>query len=171
MQLGSIFIGLALALVVAIAVLDPLVRARRARAGLAPASGPAPEERYRQVLLALRDLDFDFQTGKVEPADYEVMRPSLMAEAAELLEALGGHHPDLEAAIEQQVAERRRTSGGDAPHCGACGAPCQREDRFCTHCGAKLAALCRECGRPALEEDAFCAFCGSALASQEGANS
>ena len=43
------------------------------------------EERKQVVYENLRDLNFDFKAGKLPPEDYESMRSSLEAEAAEIL--------------------------------------------------------------------------------------
>jgi len=44
--------------------------------------------RHRQVLLALQDLDFELQTGKLSPEDHETMRRRLQGEAVTVLQAL-----------------------------------------------------------------------------------
>jgi hypothetical protein len=43
------------------------------------------EERKQVVYENLRDLNFDYKAGKLPPEDYESMRSSLEAEAAEIL--------------------------------------------------------------------------------------
>src|SRR5579859_4384870 len=40
---------------------------------------------YTATLVTLRDLDFDFQTGKLTAADYQAQREALIARGAELL--------------------------------------------------------------------------------------
>ncbi|MCE7948422.1 MAG: hypothetical protein DYG88_13445 [Chloroflexi bacterium CFX4] len=52
------------------------------------------------VLQALRDLEFDYQTGKITHEDYLPQRKALMKHAAELLQHLEAEHEaTLEAAI------------------------------------------------------------------------
>lgn len=43
------------------------------------------EERKQVVYENLRDLNFDYKAGKYPPEDYESLRSSLEAEAAEIL--------------------------------------------------------------------------------------
>lgn len=43
------------------------------------------EERKQVVYENLRDLNFDYKAGKYPPEDYESLRASLEAEAAEIL--------------------------------------------------------------------------------------
>jgi hypothetical protein len=56
------------------------------------------EERKQMVYENLRDLNFDYKAGKYPPEDYEPLRNSLEAEAAEIL---------AEMAALQQTAEAR----------------------------------------------------------------
>lgn len=54
------------------------------------------EERKQVVYENLRDLNFDYKAGKYPVEDYESLRASLEAEAAEILAeiaALQGTHP------------------------------------------------------------------------------
>jgi hypothetical protein len=50
-------------------------------------------ERRDEAYQALRDLDQELHTGKITPADYELERGRLRAEAAEALAELGGLDP------------------------------------------------------------------------------
>ncbi len=62
------------------------------------------EASHRQLLLALQDLDFEFQTGKLSPADHQTMRQRLQGEAVAVLQEL------------EQV--RGRTPGDPEPPAG-----------------------------------------------------
>jgi hypothetical protein len=44
--------------------------------------------RHRQLLLALQDLDFEQQTGKLSPEDHQAMRQRLQGEAVAVLQEL-----------------------------------------------------------------------------------
>jgi len=50
-------------------------------------------ERRDEAYQALRDLDQELHTGKITPADYELERGRLRAEAAEALAELDGLDP------------------------------------------------------------------------------
>jgi hypothetical protein len=95
---------------------------------------PSPEARSmaaerESVLAALRDLEEDFATGKLEPADHAQMRGELRARAAALL-----------------AAERDARTPSAAPpppapeRCPSCAAPAAPGARFCSSCGARLIA-------------------------------
>jgi hypothetical protein len=100
------------------------------------ASEPAEEgelsaaRREREALYeAIRDLDHDFETGKVTAEDHARLRDELRARAAALL-----------------AEERKAGSSGRAASaasgetsCSACGATADPSHRFCPQCGAALA--------------------------------
>ncbi len=82
MPISSLLLGLTLALVVLPIVLEPFLRrARRRPASAGAAARPALTK--VAALVALRDLDFDYQTGKVIEADYAPLRQQLLVAAAD----------------------------------------------------------------------------------------
>jgi hypothetical protein len=97
------------------------------------------------VYGAIRDLDFDFQTGKVDQKDYAELRQQLEREALHILRQLDAVDPlvALDHEIEQQVLTLRRhrastvcSSGREA--CCDCGAPLENDENFCPCCGQAL---------------------------------
>lgn len=104
----------------------------------------APERRERESLYAaLRDLEDDFETGKVTADDHVEMRDDLRARALVLLEAeraaarsrptmTGSNH----ASAVTQPAEAQRDAA--ARFCTGCGAHAGPDDRFCARCGVRL---------------------------------
>jgi len=91
----------------------------------------ARSERER-VYESIRDLDHDFETGKIEAADYETMRSDLRAQAVALLH-------------EERSQAEARTKTPAAPveaakrFCPHCGGAAAQDWRFCSHCGGRLA--------------------------------
>ncbi len=106
---------------------------------------------------AIRDLDFDFQLGKLSQADYTMLRDKYKARAALVLQQIdalsNGNGANADADIEAQVTQLRRAktdsvedeiarvraarkAGGG--FCSKCGAPHQAGDKFCAKCGNKL---------------------------------
>ena len=146
MDLGSLLLGLALIIVVAAFVARPLLE-RPQLSEAAP--GPADEllAEREQVLTALRDLDFDHATGKIEADDYQAQRAVLVGRGVEVLRLLDSLGVDtapaerLDEEIEAAVAARRRKpQAAPAPACPSCGKPYTAEDAFCSRCGARLRA-------------------------------
>jgi cytochrome c-type biogenesis protein CcmF len=102
---------------------------------------------------AIRDLDFDFQLGKLSQSDYVTLREKYKTRAALALQQIDVAVSDdgaLDAQIEAQVAQLRTHPNRDdaierevvhsraALRCVNCGTPYRAGDRFCARCGAKL---------------------------------
>jgi hypothetical protein len=119
-------------------------------------AGPAPsaaldvwdleepaDTRSGTALLALKEIEFDRETGKLSDGDYEFLKEKYTAEA---LTALRGEAEEIPADLEAQVAARVaaiRSGSGGATFCAGCGSSAGREARFCASCGRALQ------GRPA----------------------
>lgn len=133
--IGSVFFGLALTVLAGVLVADPFLRRgifnRRGKS-------PSARERRRSALLAIRDLDFDFQTGKVLEEDYRAWRARLLEQAARWLTDEGRAESELAEAVEAEVAKIGKTALG-ARFCPSCGRAQVSGDRFCTNCGQALA--------------------------------
>jgi len=94
---------------------------------------------------AIRDLDFDFQTGKVDQKDYGELRRQLEREAVYILRHLDAVDLLVVFAneVERQVLglRRHRTSavcGSGQEACPNCDAPLESSDNFCPSCGQAL---------------------------------
>lgn len=87
------------------------------------------------VFDAIRDLEFDHQTGKLSEQDYKQMRARYDLKAAEVLQKMDA----------LATAQAKRGSGKVSPKpggkaaCPQCNAPVLAGDRFCPKCGNKLA--------------------------------
>jgi hypothetical protein len=94
--IGSIFLVLALAVVVAVFIGQPFLQ--RTSQKMASDSQPAVQEREHRessllaerdrVLNALQELDFDYALGKVPPEDYPQQRAVLLKTGANVLREL-----------------------------------------------------------------------------------
>lgn len=157
MDAASLLLGLALLILVAAYVARPLFeRSPEPVAESDPSDGLLAER--ENVLAALRDLDFDFRTGKVAAEDYEAQRAALVTQGAAVLQQLdasaaNGEPPadDLEAEIEAAIAAHRQSAKkpsrapvspvtASAQVCSSCGAAIRAGDRFCAACGTPVAA-------------------------------
>ena len=107
------------------------------------------EARKRAALRALRDVDYDYHTGKLDDTDYRELKTALSHDA---LIAIGKVDAEKGGGVatpvastgyvsdEQLEAEIARTRIGlDAGWaCGSCGHGNVKESRFCSMCGGKL---------------------------------
>src|SRR5512147_690599 len=91
MPVSSILLGLTLAILVVPFVAEPFLRRPGQGRKLKTASAPMGEAATKEAaLVALRDLDFDFHTGKITDADYAPLRQELLGAAAQAAQQESG---------------------------------------------------------------------------------
>jgi hypothetical protein len=116
MDIGSIFLILALLILVGLFISRPLFERK--------AIAVSPEEHEfsflmaerDRILTALQELDFDHTLGKIPEADYPAQRASLLQRGADILRQLDKYdhkssQGDWESQIEAAIAARRRETG------------------------------------------------------------
>jgi hypothetical protein len=158
--------GVAILLVlVAVAVVGfvayPLLAAasRDRRVTQGPSELDALLRRKALLYSNMKDLEFEFQMGKLSEADHERLRAEDRAEAARILREIDAleDRGDVDAIIEREIAARRAGAPvvrrspampepppGPALFCTGCGARAREGDRFCGRCGRSLEASAPE---------------------------
>jgi hypothetical protein len=136
-----------------------------------------PEETPKGVALAaLKEIEFDRETGKLSDEDYAFLKgkytgaalDALRAEQTEAADTVAGGG-DVEVMIAARVRALRSaatTAPPGAPACPTCGPRPEPDAVFCSSCGQRLqhGGACAGCGA-ALEPDSrFCAHCGTGVA-------
>lgn len=123
------------------------------------------------ALLALKEIEFDREIGKLSEADYQYLKGKYTAEALEALRAeeVAGVPDDVEALIAHRVRALRSaaaTAPPGTPNCPACGPRPEGDALFCSSCGGGLppAAACRHCGVKLSPDSRFCEACGNRVA-------
>jgi hypothetical protein len=137
-------IALAVAVAALWLVLQPLLQPASART--LPAEPLDPEETPKGVALAaLKEIEFDRETGKLSDADYELLKAKYTAAALEALrgEQAGPASDDLEALIAAKVRSLRfdsatKPSNTGSPACTTCGPRPEADAVFCSDCGVRL---------------------------------
>ncbi len=159
---ASALLGAALLALVLLPVIRPA-------APKAPVYEPVePEETVRGVALAaLREIEFDRETGKLSDADYAFLKGRYTAEAIQALRADGAAGTD-DAGVEAMIAARVRAlrGGGGPPACSTCGPRPEPDAAFCSDCGRRLSAdlACTRCGAALRPDGRFCEACGTSAA-------
>ncbi len=131
-----------------------------------------PEETASGVALtALKEIEFDRETGKLSEADYELLKGQYTAAALQALRAESetGAPADIEAMIAVRVKALRSawaSAPTGAPVCHSCGPRPEADAVFCSSCGDRLAAgtVCAHCGSTLPPESRFCEGCGRRVA-------
>ncbi|MFQ5578509.1 MAG: zinc ribbon domain-containing protein, partial [Anaerolineae bacterium] len=144
------------------------------------------EQRRDNLYSAIKDLELDYEAGKISDADYRQVRAGFTQQAAGVLKQIDhlSQYTDarLEARIDTLLAEAAPAGANDPLRAGAraqiwqdaqtghtltcprCAAPAHPEDIFCSRCGASLTNLCPNCQNATAPGDAFCTHCGARLA-------
>jgi rRNA maturation endonuclease Nob1 len=155
-------------------VLQPLLHPAKPAA---PVFEPLdPEETPKGIALAaLKEIEFDRETGKLSEADYAMLKSKYTAAALDALrlDPLRAESAAAPDDLEVMIAARARalrsaaasTSPG-APSCSACGPRPESDALFCSSCGRRLpmAGACGRCGAALGPESRFCEQCGSQVA-------
>jgi len=156
-------------------VLQPLLAPRAPKR---PVFEPLdPEETPKGLALtALKEIEFDRETGKLSDTDYEFLKAKYTGQALEALRAEKSlvEVGDVEAMIAARVRSLRSaatstpsTSAPDAARaCPTCGPRPESDALFCSTCGARLpvAGTCAGCGSALGADSRFCERCGARVA-------
>ena len=115
-----------------------------------------------EAVQALREIEFDRETGKLSDSDYTALKTRYTREAVAALrneeDGLAGSAADAAEAVILQY--RRRQLG-----CSVCGPRPEPDAIYCSTCGRYLAASCVHCHAPVAEIGArYCGACGETLA-------
>jgi hypothetical protein len=158
--LTPLIVGALLAVLALVFVLHPLFddSARPSRkAKHATVDAPAVE-----AVQALREIEFDRETGKLSDSDYGALKTKYTREAVaafrdEESELTGESGDAAEAVI---LRYRQRQLG-----CAVCGPRPEPDAVYCSTCGRYLAASCARCHAAISEIGAqYCGACGETLA-------
>jgi hypothetical protein len=126
-------------------VLQPLLR--QGRRLPQPVEPLDPEETPKGVALtALKEIDFDRETGKLSEDDYQFLKAKYTAAALEALrhESSRTGADGIEEMIAAKVRTIRSTGLVAPPRCRVCGPRPEPDAVFCSSCGVRLNALAAE---------------------------
>ena len=155
-----LIVGALLAVAALVVVLYPLfddlsLPKRRARAR--EVAAPSVE-----AVQALREIEFDRETGKLSDSDYSALKRRYTREAvAAFRDEEGGASGSGGDAAEAVILQYRKRQSG----CAVCGPRPEPDAIYCSTCGRYLAASCAHCQAPIGEIGArYCGSCGESLA-------
>jgi rubrerythrin len=173
MELGAIFLVLAVLILVGIYLYAPFLGGRRLKSDQESHEASTLLAERDRVITSLQELDFDFNLGKVPAEDYPEQRSALLQKGAEILKRLdelsintrtsnngrGGSEADR---IEKAVAARRADASARAAEVTDDDIESMIASRRKAHKN-KSAGFCPKCGKPVLVSDRFCPSCGKSL--------
>lgn len=168
MELGSIFLILAILILVGMYLYAPfLSRTRRASTNEMHEVSALKAQRDR-VINSLQELDFDHKLGKIPAEDYPEQRAELLKKGSDILRQLDELEPilssarDAESRIEKAAAAKRADSSSVAADLNEEDIEAMISARRKQH-KSKSAGFCPSCGKPVLVTDQFCPSCGKSL--------
>jgi ribosomal protein L40E len=121
---------------------------------------------------AIRELDFDYHTGKISEDDYKELYGSLKSDALKAIKGIEAgdseYRAELDAYLEEKIKEQRgmltKPGGnifGEAAVCPSCGSQEAPGSKFCSSCGARYGWVCVKCRSVNSPEAGFCRNCGA----------
>lgn len=156
MDIGSIFLIIALAIVASIFVSRPFLEHRKDEVLSSPQETKQKEyqrssllaERDR-ILNSLQELEADFELGKIPHEDFAAQRERLLVSGAEVLKQLDAIKTeesresqtkpvDPDDELEKLISNRRMSKESVTNFCPSCGSALHKGDQFCASCGNKI---------------------------------
>ncbi|NOY57680.1 MAG: zinc ribbon domain-containing protein [Calditrichaeota bacterium] len=95
------------------------------------------ESDKENVISTLKEMEFDYQMGKISTTDFDDLNQNYRRKAAQIIqsiEEMKNHTSDND--IEAEIRRYRQTP--NRRFCINCGTARQQEDKFCSNCGASL---------------------------------
>jgi ribosomal protein S27AE len=180
MDIGSIFLLLALVILIVFFVAQPFLN--RSKVSSQSAGNTRQQlsllrvERAR-VIQALQELDFDYLLGKIPQEDYPAQRNTLLLRGAEVLQKLDTLQPQPTAwkagdQLEEALAARRKALSETSSEAATREQNDDLEELIAARRRArngsapreKSIGFCPQCGKSIQKSDRFCPKCGTELA-------
>jgi rubrerythrin len=170
MELGSIFLVIAVIVIVGIYLYAPFTsRSRRSNPNETHEISALKAERDR-VINSLQELDFDFNLGKIPAGEYPDQRAALLQKGADILRKLDELAPVTSSALDAEARIEKATAAGRADASVSKDAFADNDEDIESMISArrkqhknKSAGFCPKCGKPILVSDKFCPACGKSI--------
>jgi hypothetical protein len=121
-----------------------------------------------EAVLALREIEFDRETGKLSDADYLELKTRYTKQAIEAMRRESRGAPVAAAPASEaddEIEAAVRAYRAEHVPCPTCGPRPEPDAVFCSNCGRYLRDRCADCGAPVEAHDArYCVSCGNRLA-------
>lgn len=139
-------LGLLIAMGMAVFVAMPLLDREGAAGSTLPVDvTPLADLKRRRLVVYenIKDLEFEYQAGKLAAQDYQTLKQNYLGEAASLMAASqeAEQLKETDALLEREVAVRRASRKCPPPQdyvCTQCGFENPVPVKFCGECGAKI---------------------------------
>jgi hypothetical protein len=177
MDIGSIFLILALLIPVTLFIVRPVIDRKLATTNQPQLDASSLLAERDHVVTSIQDLDDDYNLGKIPAADYPDQRLQLMQYGADILrkiDELQGKPISLlpEDRIEAALAAHRQAveAGYSPSRKNGNAVPPVPDDELEQKIASRrrtmqgrASGFCPKCGRPVQSTDRFCPRCGATL--------
>lgn len=178
MDIGSIFLILALLILVTIYIIRPIIEHSRIAVVTSRQDLSALLAERDHVVATIQELDDDYNLGKIPADDYPPQRQALLQNGAELLRKIDEFPArstprKVEDRLEAAIIARRQNLDVTHPIVKKNGnaVPPVPDDDIEQKIASrrrsmqgKASGFCPKCGRPVHATDRFCPRCGATLA-------
>ncbi|RMD94293.1 MAG: zinc-ribbon domain-containing protein [Calditrichaeota bacterium] len=89
------------------------------------------EERKQAIYSAIKDIEFDYQMGKLSEEDFIELRNQYKEEAINLLK-------QIDRLQSTPKKKKHKSAAKELKYCWKCGSPVSRDDKYCANCGNPL---------------------------------
>jgi hypothetical protein len=141
-------IGLLIVASLAAFVATPLLSREAASATLPVDVTPLADLKRRRLVVYenLKDLEFEYQAGKIAAEDFQDLKQNYLGEAASLMAASQESEDlkEIDAVLEREIVARRASRKNLPPQdyvCPHCGFENPLPVKFCGECGTKINSL------------------------------
>lgn len=172
-----VFVAALISLLAIYFTVSPLLKAGRATVVLEDDKLVELLGRKDALLRAIKELEFDYQVGKISQEDYQRLDQRLRRQAIGLIQQIEKVAPataSLDEQLESIIAQFRQTSRLPAPVAGPAPVTIPAAVPPAAPAVSALSSatrFCTECGKPVQAGHKFCAHCGTALAQPDAATS
>ncbi|HHL72593.1 MAG TPA: zinc ribbon domain-containing protein [Bacteroidetes bacterium] len=91
------------------------------------------EARKTEIYSAIKDIEFDYEMGKLSEEDFLALREKYKAEAISVLREL-----DHQSQARNKKQRHHKAPKGQQRFCTQCGNALHVKDKFCSNCGTKV---------------------------------
>ena len=164
-MIAALVIGTLLAVVALAFVLYPVFFGTGRPISYAP---PPQLSERESAVAALREIEFDRETGKLSDDDYAELKTRYTRQAILAMReqaSAGSNAASTDQPTEDEVEAAVRAFRREQHICPTCGPRPEPDAVYCSNCGNFLNDKCAGCGAPVVVRDArFCINCGNRLA-------
>ncbi|HEX9653523.1 MAG TPA: zinc ribbon domain-containing protein [bacterium] len=134
----TVIIFLLLTAAVSYFVVSPIMQSRRENL-MKDSNHKANDliDRKEAIYAAIKDIEFDYQMGKLSEEDFQMLRQQYKDEAVGLLKKIDQiQHKAVKS--KDKSAPRKKADAASPRFCWSCGEAVTHGDKFCVNCGNTL---------------------------------